>query len=387
MLTRLLLAALFLAQPAQEPHFRALVVDGHVDTPQRLFFDRSFDFGRRGESGHVDLPRLREGGLDAAFFSIWAPGEVTGPAAVRRSLQLMDAVIETVRRHPRDLVLATTAAAVRQAHRAGRIAVLMGVEGGHLIDDDLAVLRCYAALGARYLTLTHSSNNNWADSSTDKPRHNGLTAFGRDVVKELNRLGVMVDVSHVSDKTFADVLEISTAPVIASHSSCRELCGHPRNMSDAMLRALAKNGGVVMINYNAGFLSEEFRKASAALKPSLYAPMLKVCGPNPYCRIEGYERLERQWMKEGRLPAVSWERIVDHVDHAARVAGVDHVGLGSDFDGATMPLGMEDAARLPRLTEALRQKGYSEADIAKILGGNLLRVMEQVERRGILLEK
>jgi membrane dipeptidase len=280
------------------------------------------------------------------------------------------------------MALCTSAAEVRAAHKAGKTIALMGMEGGHMIDDDLGVLREFARLGVRYLTLSHFLNNNWADSSTDKPRHNGLTAFGKDVVRELNRLGVMVDISHVADKTFFDALEVTRAPVIASHSSCRAIANHPRNMTDDMLRALAKNGGVVMINYEVSFLSEEHRAAGAKTGGvvAALAEMSKKCGGDESCSTLELARATRAAMDEGRLPKVTWEKIVEHIDHAVRVAGVDHVGLGSDFDGATMPIGMEDASQLPKLTTALLGKGYSEQDVEKILGGNILRVMEQVER-------
>jgi membrane dipeptidase len=270
---------------------------------------------------------------------------------------------------------------IRRASRDGKIAALMGVEGGHMIDDDLAVLRSFAALGVRYLTLTHSLNTTWADSSGDKSVHNGLTAFGRDVVRELNRLGVMVDISHVSDKTFFDALEITRAPVLASHSSLRAISNHPRNMTDDMLRALATNGGVVMINYNAPFLSEEYRVALE--NPEWQAQVKAVntaCGRDDACAILERQRIDHEAMRAGRLPRVEWEKILEHIDRAVKVAGIDHVGLGSDFDGAIMPLGMEDASKLPAITDALLKKGYSEDDVRKILGGNLLRVMEQVER-------
>jgi membrane dipeptidase len=368
---------------AKQVHERATVIDTHADTPQRLLFDPTFDIAKRQTNGNIDLPRMRDGGLDALFFSIWVPSDVTGPPAVKRAFDLVDTVREAVRLHPRDLVLATTAEDIRRAARDGRVAALMGMEGGHMIDDDLRLLRSYAALGVRYLTLTHFKNNNWADSSTDKPAHDGLTAFGRDVVRELNRLGVMVDISHVADKTFADALAITRAPVIASHSSCRVIANHPRNMSDEMLRALARNGGVVMINYHAAFLSEEFRVASEKRSGDVVASMSamsKKCGGNEACTTMESERLDHEAMANGSLPKVSWEKIVEHIDHAVQVAGVDHVGLGSDFDGATMPLGMEDASKLPKLTEALLKKRYSEQDVEKILGGNLLRVMEAVER-------
>jgi len=252
-----------------------------------------------------------------------------------------------------------------------------------MIDDDMRLLRDYAALGVRYMTLTHFKNNNWADSSTDKPAHNGLTDFGKDVVREMNRLGMMVDISHVADKTFYDALAVTTAPVIASHSSCRAIANHPRNMTDEMLRALARNGGVVMINYHAAFLSEEFRVASEKRSGSVVASMdamSKKCGGNEACTTLESDRIDHAAMVKGELPKVMWDRIVDHIDHAVKVAGAEHVGLGSDFDGATMPLGMEDASKLPNITEALLKKGYSEQDVEKILGGNILRVMDEVER-------
>jgi len=233
------------------------------------------------------------------------------------------------------------------------------------------------------MTLTHFKNNNWADASTDQAAHNGLTAFGKDVVREMNRLGVVVDISHVADKTFYDALEVSKAPVMASHSSVRAIANHPRNMTDDMMRALAKNGGVMMINYHAGFLSEEFRVASEKKSGNVVeamAAMSKKCGGDEACSTLESERIDHEAMAKGELPKVMWDKIVEHIDHAVKVAGADHVGLGSDFDGATMPLGMEDASKLPKLTEALLKKGYSEADIQKILGGNILRVMEAVER-------
>jgi membrane dipeptidase len=368
---------------AKQLHDRALVVDAHDHTTQRMLFDKTFDITARHQDGNIDVPRMREGGLDALFFSIWVPSDVTGPPAVKRALDLIDAVHKTVKAHPNDLMLATTAADVRRAAADHKIAALMGMEGGHMINDDLGQLRKFAALGVRYLTLTHFKNNNWADSSTDKPAHNGLTPFGRDVVRELNTLGVMVDISHVADKTFYDVLALTKAPVIASHSSARAIAKHPRNMTDDMMRALAKNGGVIMINYHAAFLSEEFRVASEKKNGDVVAAMAamsKKCGGNEACSTLEGERIDHEAMANGTLPKVSWEKIVEHIDHAVKVAGAEHVGLGSDFDGATMPLGMEDASKLPRITDALVKKGYSDGDIEKILGGNILRVMEQVER-------
>jgi membrane dipeptidase len=368
---------------AKQLHDRAIVIDSHDDTTQRLLSDKTYDISKRQKNGNIDIPRMREGGLDALFFSIWVPSDVTGVKAVNTANALIASVHKAVAAHPNDLVLATTAADVRKAAADHKIAALMGMEGGHMINDDLAQLRKYAALGVRYLTLTHFKNNNWADSSTDKPAHNGLTPFGKDVVRELNKLGMMVDISHVADKTFYDALEITKAPVIASHSSCRAIAHHPRNMTDDMLRALAKNGGVVMINYEVSFLSEEYRvasdKASGGVVAQL-AALSKKCGGDEACSTLESARINTEAMNSGALPRVNWEKIIEHIDHAVKVAGADHVGLGSDFDGATMPIGMEDASKLPKITDALIKKGYSDADIEKILGGNILRVMEQVEK-------
>jgi membrane dipeptidase len=367
---------------ARALHTRAIVVDTHDDTTQRLLFEKTFDIATRNTDGNIDIPRMREGGLDALFFSIWVPSTVTGPPAVRRALELIDAVREAVRTHPNDLVLATTASDIRRAVADHKIAALMGVEGGHMIDNSLGVLRDFAALGIRYMTLAHFNNNDWADSSTDEPAHNGLTEFGRDVVREMNRLGIMVDISHVSDKTFYDAIAISEAPVIASHSSARAISGHVRNMSDDMMRALAKNGGVIHVNYEVSFLSEPYRVASDKQGGDVVSQLdalSRKCGGNEACSILEGSRINRESMLNGSLPKVSWELIVDHIDHAVNVAGIDHVGLGSDFDGATMPFGMEDASQLPKITDALIKRGYSDTDIEKILGGNTMRVMEQVE--------
>jgi len=366
---------------AKKLHSSALIIDTHDDTTQRLLTP-GFDIGIRHTDGSIDIPRMREGNLGAIFFSIWMSGTVTGPEAVKRSLDQIDTVREMVRTHSKDLALCTTAAEVRRAHAEGKIAVLMGVEGGHMIASDLSVLRSYAALGVRYMTLTHYLNDEWADSSTDKPAHNGLTDFGKDVVREMNRQGMMVDISHVADKTFYDALAISQAPMIASHSSCRALCDHPRNMTDEMIKALASKGGVIQINYHIGFLSQEYRdatKANPELDKQMQAEIDKRCGKDEDCQLREGDNLVREAVNAGKLPRVGWEKIIDHIDHAVKLVGADHVGLGSDFDGANMPFGMESAADLPKITDALLKKGYSEADIRKILGENTLRVMEQVE--------
>jgi membrane dipeptidase len=359
----------------------AIVIDTHDDTTQRLL-DPHFDLAARHSDGNIDIPRMRDGGLSAIFFSIWIPGKILGPEAVKQALVQIDAVRETVRKHPNDLVLATSADDIRAAHAQGEIAALMGVEGGHMMGNDLAVLRTFAALGVRYMTLTHMENNEWADSSTAKPEHNGLTDFGRNVVLEMNRLGIIVDVSHVSDKTFYDALSVSKAPVFASHSSCRALCNAARNMTDDMMRDLAKHGGVIQINYHVGFLSQEFRdyeNAHPDAEKEINDAVTKRCGGNEACKLTAGDQIVREFMESGKLPKVNWTVIVDHIDHAVKAAGIDHVGLGSDFDGAVMPIGMQDVTRLPQITDALLKKGYSESDIRKILGENTLRVLADVQ--------
>src|SRR5579859_540585 len=370
-----------LAQRARRLHFSSIVVDTHDDTTQR-FLDGDFDLGTRSASGSIDIPRMKEGGLSAIFFSIWIPSKITGAEAVKQALDQIDAVREQVRRYPQDIVLVTTAAEVRDARKHGKIAALMGVEGGHMIASDLGVLRMYAALGVRYMTLTHSGNDEWADASTDTAAHNGLTGFGKDVVREMNRLGMMVDISHVSDKTFYDALAVSNAPLIASHSSCRALCDAKRNMSDQMIKDLAAKGGVIQINYHVGFLSEEFMNADKdpEITKAIGAEVEKRCVSKEGCQLIEGDRITREYVRQGKLPRVDYTKIIEHIDHAVKLVGADHVGLGSDFDGANMPFGMEDATKLPQITEALLRKGYSEQDVRKILGENTLRVMGEVER-------
>jgi membrane dipeptidase len=382
------------AARARKLHESAIVIDTHIDTTARLlagdwsFLDRHEPPapGPRGPAtgrstgSHVDLPRMREGGLDAAFFSIFISGTITGPTVVKRAMEQIDAVRQLAARHPEQIALATSAEEVRAAHEAGKVAALMGMEGGHMIDDSLPVLRNYAQLGIRYLTLTHSVHTSWADSSSQPPRHGGLTAFGKNVIRELNRLGVMVDVSHVADETFWDALEVSRAPLLASHSSCRAISGHPRNLTDEMIRALAAKGGIIQINYLDAYLDNELYLAQSKRQQEL-AP-LRAELENKYPGEENAEK-RRQELRAASatlppLPRPSWEKIVEHIDHAVKLAGDEHVGLGSDFDGATMPVGMEDVTRLPKITEALLRKGYTERQVRNILGENLLRLMDRV---------
>jgi len=371
-----------IAERARKLHFSSIVLDTHDDTTQR-FFSKNFDLAKRNPDGHIDIPRMKEGGMNAIFFSIWIDGRTMGPTAIQKALDQIDAVHENVRKNSRDMMFARTAADVRKAHAEGRIAALIGVEGGHMIGNDFRMVRIFSDLGVRYMTLSHFYNDEWADSSTDKPAHNGLTDYGKEIVREMNRQGMMVDISHVSDKTFYDALEVSKAPLIASHSSCRAICNHPRDMTDDMIKALATKGGVIQINYEKSFIDESYRQASEKVSGGVVAmfdQLKKQCGDDEECLGKKMNEMEKQATAEGKLPHVTWEKIIDHIDHVVKLAGADHVGLGSDFDGATMPEGMDDCTHLPKITEALMRKGYSDDDIRKILGANLLRVMEQAEK-------
>ena len=363
---------------------RAVVIDLHDDTTQ-MIVDEGYNLGEKHDFGQVDIPRMRAGHVAGLFLSIWTDSDRYTPVeAIRRTLQQIDAVRREIARHPGDLELATSAADILAARKRGHIAMLMGVEGGHAIDSDLSVLRSYAELGVRYLTLTHTNHTPWADSSSLAGTHNGLTDFGRQVVREMNRLGMMVDISHVSDKTFLDALETSEAPVIASHSSSRALASAARNMTDEMLRAIAKKGGVVHVNYYEGFLDNGFAEREKVLKAEQAeqngiddrTPKFGDRSQNgPAVRQINAQRIA----KLGRLPL---SRLLDHFEHIVKVAGVDHVGLGSDFDGADdlFPEGMEDISKTPNLVRGLMERGFSDEDILKILGGNTLRAMREVEQ-------
>jgi membrane dipeptidase len=370
-------------------HDSAIVVDTHADTPQR-FLDQGFDIGSTdpNDVGHLSLDKARRGNLGAEFFSIWVDPETNQGHFAQHTFDLIDSVYEQAAGHPDRIMMAFSVADIERAHREHKLAALMGIEGGHSIENDMHLLRDYYRLGVRYMTLSWSNTNEWADSSGDIndakiQHHNGLTDFGKQVVLEMNRLGMMVDISHVADKTFWDAIATTKTPVIASHSSARALVNHPRNMTDDMLRAVARNGGVVQVNFFSGFLDEDFRKAMEAQNKDQaaaiqkYVDSLKAQGtPVNYVEID---HIERQWT--AKIPRPPFKALIDHIDHIAKVAGVDHVGLGSDFDGVSgaTPQGMDSAADLPKITQALLDRGYSADDIKKILGGNLLRVFRQVE--------
>ncbi|HEY2946236.1 MAG TPA: dipeptidase, partial [Vicinamibacteria bacterium] len=314
---------------ARRIHASLIGVDSHIDTLQRVL-NGDEDISRRLSRGHVDLPRLKDAGMVAPYFALWVPTFYKGSEAVRRTLQLRDAMQSVLDAHPDQIELATTAADVERIAGAGRIAAVLTLEGGHQIADDLAVLRVYHRLGIRSMTLTHFRNNNWADASTDRPVHNGLTDFGRQVVREMNRLGMIVDISHVSDKTFYDTLAVTSKPVIASHSSCRALSDVPRNMTDDMIRALGRNGGVIGINFGAGFVSEKDAAAlrqrigqAVATEPALVGRDLDEFARNDYLKEYG----------EMKPAAATLDDAVAHIAHVVEIAGVDHVGIGSDWDG------------------------------------------------------
>lgn len=362
---------------ARRIHQSVIAADSHIDTSLRVLMDHA-DLSRRSTSGHVDIPRLQEAGVRAPVFALWAPTFYEGSEAIRRTLQLRDAMQRVFDEHPELIELALDASDVERLARQGKIAALLSVEGGHQIADDLAVLRMYYRMGVRSMTLTHFKNNHWADSSTDTAAHNGLTDFGKEVVREMNRLGMIVDVSHVSDKTFYDTLAVTAKPVMASHSSCRAISPVPRNMSDDMIRALARNGGLIGINFGEGFISpKDAERLRLGIRTAQQDPP-KGGGK----ALDDYaERTIRTMLKPDKAEATI-DDVVRHIDHVVRLVGVDHAGIGSDYDGiGAPPQGLEDISKLPRLTAALLRKGYSEQDVRKILGGNFLRLLRQVTGR------
>lgn len=361
-------------------HKSALLIDTHNDITSRTV--TGYDIGKSKDDGHTNVAGYRKGGVGAQFFAVFvAASYENGNHSANRTLQMIDTVRhDIIDAYPADFQFAGTADEIEAAHKRGKIAALMGIEGGHAIEDSVRLLRDFYALGIRYMTLTHSNTNNWADSSgdMDKPgvkHHDGLTPLGKDVVREMNRLGMMVDISHVADKTFWDALDVSTAPPFASHSSCRALSNVPRNMTDEMIQALAKKGGVVQINFSCDFLSQASADGSKAV-------MAKMAGAKP----ADYPALMAEARKQ--VQPATLADVAAHIDHVVKLAGVNAVGIGSDFDGVfCVPTGLEDVSKFPNLTRALLEKGYSADDIRKIYGGNLLRLMRAVERESARLKK
>ncbi|HUQ49190.1 MAG TPA: membrane dipeptidase [Terriglobales bacterium] len=369
-------------------HQSALIIDGHADTTGRLL-DEDFDLANppANDDGHFDFNKAKKGNVGAQFFSIWVdPVKHKGQYAHKAFAQI-DAVLMQAEKHPSKVTMAYSSADILKIYKQKKLAALIGVEGGHAIENDIRILRDFYRLGARYMTLTWSNTNEWADSSGDindekVPHHNGLTQFGREIVREMNRLGMLVDISHVSDRAFYNTLTITRAPVIASHSSARALTDHSRNMTDDMLRAMKENGGVVMVNFYSTFIDDDFRKAYAAQAKERNAAMKEVRErlkeTDTITQTVEYEKASKEWA--AKIPRPPLKALIDHIDHIAKIAGIDHVGLGSDFDGvSSLPQEIDSAADLPKITAELMKRGYSAADMHKILGGNFMRVFRAAE--------
>jgi len=364
----------FISDRARKVHAAGLLFDGHNDLPWRLRTDgdfalTKFDLSRRLDSGQTDIPRLREGGVKAQFWSVYIPSEHANPA--RTVTEQIDLVKRMVERYPDAFEMAYSADDVERIARSGKVASLIGIEGGVAIEDSLAQLRAFYTQGARYMTLTHNTTLDWADAATDSPKHDGLSPFGERVVKEMNRLGMLVDISHVSPATMADVLRVSQAPIIASHSSAYAICPSPRNVPDDILQAVKQNGGVIMVNFYSGFIVPEAgRKLRAVLQE------MRAKYPDRAERAKAMEAWRNS--DDAKFARGTYRDVADHIDHIVKVAGIDHVGIGSDFDGISQsPVGLEDVSSYPRLTDELLRRGYSEADVHKILGANALRAFRQ----------
>lgn len=370
-------------------HKKAIIVDGHNDIPTPMYddnFDLATDslgkFHKDGDPFHTDLARFKKSGITGEFFSIYVSrtyAENPEKGSARRALDLIDATYRAVEKYPNQLSLCTSADEIRQAKKRNKVCALMGIEGGHAIENSLSALRDFYRLGVRYMTLTHNNTNNWADAHKDEPRNNGLSPFGKEVVREMNRLGMLVDISHVSVKTMSDVLDVSTAPIIASHSGARGVSDHTRNVPDEILKRVAANGGVIMINFYPSFLDERTNKEenerAARLKTQTDA--LKEQYKND---AEAYNAAERKLLDANPIYIAPYTRIVDHIDHIKKVAGIDHVGIGSDYDGIPfLPAGMNGMEDLVLVTYEMLRRGYAEQDIRKVLGENFLRAFKQAE--------
>jgi membrane dipeptidase len=370
-----------------EAHARALMkqvplIDGHNDIPWAMRQNAGYDFDaidlRKPQPKlHTDVPRLRQGLLGAQFWSVYVPSSLQGQKAVTATLEQVAAVHEMVRRYPDTFELARTADDVERIFKAGRIASLIGMEGGHSIDSSLPALRMFRQLGAGYMTLTHSGNVPWADAATDDARAGGLTRFGEAVVREMNWLGMLVDLSHVAPDTMEDALRVSEAPVIFSHSSARAICDVPRNVPDDVLRMLPKNGGVVMVTFVPSFVAPDAAEYSRRMREQLR----KVRAEHPNLSPAETRKLVQEWSRDNPEPTATLSMVADHIDHVRKVAGIDHVGIGSDFDGIDKgPVGLEDVSKYPALVAELLRRGYSDEDVKKVLGLNVLRVMRAAEK-------
>ena len=369
-----------LLERARRIHAASPLIDGHNDLPGEIREKAQGDLSAMNPDGalpqqHTDVPRLGQGGVGGVFWAAYVPVErIDEGGAAAFALAQIGLIKRMTERSP-ELEMALTADDIVRIHGAGRVASLIGIEGGHAMENSLDVLRQFHELGVRYMTLTHSSTIDWADAATDSARHGGLTRFGEEVVREMNRMGMLVDLSHVSPETMADAIRVSEAPVIFSHSSARALADHPRNVPDDVLRMLPRNGGVVMINFYSGFVEPRAAQQMRSMF-DVQRRLREQHAGDPEAGRRAYE----EWRRANPVPRGTVGTLADHVDHVVRVAGIDHVGLGSDFDGVTsLPVGMDDVSRFPALTAELLRRGYSDADVAKILGGNVLRAMRQAE--------
>ena len=364
-------------EKAVKVHQEAIVVDTHCDTPM-VMLGRGLDIGRKSDKNDVDLIRMKEGGLDASFFAVFISNKMDKEHPAKNALEMIDEIHQQVERHPDLAEMAYSPADIRNIHQTGKRAILIGMENGGPIEGSLRILRNFYRLGVRYITLTHNSNNDICDSSNaETAKWNGVSPFGKEVIKEMNRLGMLIDVSHISDKAFWDVLEVSQAPVFASHSCVRSICSAPRNMSDDMIKALAKKRGVIQITFYSGFLDEGIKQKSEEIRKKV-APETKKLREKYKDDQKGFwDEVIKLWKKYAPPPPPI-EKLIDHIDHVVKLVGVDYVGLGSDFDGAgSFPRGLEDVSGFPLITYHLLKRGYSETDIKKILGGNFLRVFEK----------
>jgi membrane dipeptidase len=362
-------------------HRRAIIVDGHCDTPYRLL-RHNVHLDEHDPEAQADLKTLRESGITASFFAAYVPPFYAGRGAADFARKLIDIIGTEATRRPDAVTLCIDSAGIRAAKRDGKIALMIGVEGGHAIEDSLDILRELHSRGARYMTLTHVNTNDWCDSSGDAARHGGLTGFGREVVHTMNDLGMIVDVSHISDDAFRHVVETTRVPVVATHSSARALCRHPRNMTDAMLRDLAKNGGVCMINFFSAFISDEVAQVIMAAQRDRKKEDGDPTGGTeemPDDRTDWDTYLH--WFQTLGCPTATLDQVADHIFHVAKVAGIEHVGIGTDFDGVpALPAGLPTAASLPKLTARLMERGMASGDVEKVLGANFMRVFEAVEK-------
>jgi membrane dipeptidase len=370
-----------LSEEAKRIHAEAILIDGHNDLPWMMRekgdpFTPVIDITKSQPKLHTDIPRLRQGNVGAQFWAAYVPAElVKNRTALKATLEQIDLIHRMVKKYPDVFEMASTADDIVRIHKQGKIASLIGVEGGHSIDNSLGVLRTFYMLGVRYMTLTHSDNLDWADSATDVPKTRGLTPFGERVVLEMNRLGMLVDISHVSADTMRHALKVTRAPVIASHSSAYALADHPRNVPDDVLKLVQKNGGVVMVNFYSGFITPEGARATRE-QVKVYRELR-----DKYANDKEFQDAYGLWKRDHPIPPGSIHDVVDHIEHIIKVAGIDHVGIGSDFDGINMcPHQLEDVSRYPYITQVLLDRGHSREEIHKVLGGNLLRALRDAER-------